>query len=217
MPSGGNVPNTCGTHAPYEPRVWILILKVLSLLWFIAILTIYLYAAACITLGWWPVGEPPALQAGAWFLSGIAGGVGAGLYAVRGFYRAVGPPRRDDPRGRYDPALDVVVLHAALVGGAAWAGRVRCRADRSQRGARICADGRSDTAALSGSCVRCRFLCNGAHELASASRGNHLRRLAISRARAGAAAVAPHLGWAICAKRRTERRSSATDARPRLA
>lgn len=97
------MPNTCGTHAPYEPRVWILILKILSLLWFIAILTIYLYAAACITLGWWPVGEPPALQAGAWFLSGIAGGVGAGLYAVRGFYRAVGPPRRDDPRGRYDP------------------------------------------------------------------------------------------------------------------
>lgn len=51
-----------------------------------------------------------------WFICGAAGGLGATLYALRGFYRAVGPQRDEDPRFRYDPSWTWWYIFRPLLG-----------------------------------------------------------------------------------------------------
>lgn len=79
-------------------------LKLATALWFLLVMSIYMYAAAATALGWWPLQSRPEPGVGVWFLCGAAGGLGATLYALRGFYWAVGPQRGDDSRFRYDPS-----------------------------------------------------------------------------------------------------------------
>lgn len=72
--------------------------------WFIAATLGYLYVAGAVALGWWPTQAPLETPLSVWFHCWAAGGLGATLYALRGFYWSVGPQRADQERFTYDPS-----------------------------------------------------------------------------------------------------------------
>ena len=79
-------------------------LKVATGVWFIVAILGYLYVAGAVALGWWPTQAPLEAAVGVWFHCGAAGGLGATLYALRGFYWSVGPQRAESRRFTYDPS-----------------------------------------------------------------------------------------------------------------
>ena len=81
-------------------------LKLTTLVWFIAVFGLGVYAIAATWSGWWPYtaldvpnldAAKPAIYA---FFSGL---LGASVYAFRGFYWAVGPQSKTNRRYQYDP------------------------------------------------------------------------------------------------------------------
>ena len=95
-------------------------LKTVTLIWFIALLGMEVYAVAATWSEWWPY---PALDvtslddAKPGIYSFIGGSVGATLFAIRGFYWAVGPQSKDNPRYQYDPNWTWWYILRPLMGG----------------------------------------------------------------------------------------------------
>jgi hypothetical protein len=99
-------------------RLWFL--KLITFLWFVSILVISLYGIAATWNEWWPIPDlnivdlarvKPALYAS------LAGIVGATVYALRGFYHAVGPSQPKRPDYQYDPNWTWWYLSRPVLGG----------------------------------------------------------------------------------------------------
>ena len=82
------------------------VLKLLTTVWFVAVFSTYLYLVLAMSQGWWPfaaLAVDRAAALAAWFYCAGAGGLGATVYAARGFYWAVGPQDLTNSRYQYDP------------------------------------------------------------------------------------------------------------------
>ncbi len=115
-------------------------LKLVTFIWFAAVLGLAVYALAALWSDWWPYGALGIDTDGAARLAvnSVAGALlGATTFAFRGFYWAVGPQSDTNRRYRYDPnwtfwyvarpVLGValgVVIYAAMRAGVATLGTV---------------------------------------------------------------------------------------------
>lgn len=82
------------------------LLKLATMVWFITVFGAYLYFALAVSQRWWPLRMLDREQTSAlsiWFYCASAGGLGATVYAARGFYQAIGPQDPTNPRYQYDP------------------------------------------------------------------------------------------------------------------
>jgi len=95
-------------------------LKFVTFVWFVAVLAITVYATAATWLEWWPYtvldiedldDVKPVIY------SFIAGVIGATMFALRGFYWAVGPQDRTNKKYQYDPNWTWWYVSRPLVGG----------------------------------------------------------------------------------------------------
>lgn len=85
-------------------RLWGL--KLATLAWLILATTSYAYLGLATALDWTPIHETlpdRQLATQAWPLTVAAGGMGATLYTIRGFYWAVGPQSDSNALYQYDP------------------------------------------------------------------------------------------------------------------
>lgn len=81
-------------------------LKVATFLWFMAMFGIGTYTIAATWNEWWPytaLGITNLDEARPAIYSFVSGLLGATVYSFRGFYWAIGPQSRTNPRYQYDP------------------------------------------------------------------------------------------------------------------
>lgn len=81
-------------------------LKVATFLWFMAMFGVGTYTIAATWNEWWPytaLGITNLDEARPAIYSFISGLLGATVYSFRGFYWAIGPQSRRNPRYQYDP------------------------------------------------------------------------------------------------------------------
>lgn len=95
-------------------------LKVITFLWFVGVLALAAYAASATWREWWPYPDlniehlddvKPIIY------SFIAGTIGATMFALRGFYWAVGPQDRTNKKYQYDPNWTWWYVSRPLIGG----------------------------------------------------------------------------------------------------
>lgn len=95
-------------------------LKVVTFAWFIAVLAVAVYATAATWLGWWPytiLNIKNLDDVKVVIYAFIAGVIGATMYALRGFYWAVGPQNPSDKKYQYDPNWTWWYISRPLIGG----------------------------------------------------------------------------------------------------
>lgn len=95
-------------------------LKLLTFLWFVAVLAVTAYAAAATWQEWWPYPELDIADLNdvkPIIYSFIAGTIGATMFALRGFYWAVGPQDRTSKKYQYDPNWTWWYVSRPLIGG----------------------------------------------------------------------------------------------------
>ena len=94
-------------------------LKVATFLWFMAVFGVAVYTIGATWNEWWPytvLGIADLEEARPAIYSFVSGLLGATVYSLRGFYWAVGPQSRTNPRYQYDPNWTLWYIARPIMG-----------------------------------------------------------------------------------------------------